>query len=177
MNTSEIIILCIGLALLLGLIFLFNRFVMLRNKVDEAFSTMDVCLRKRFDLVPRMAEVVKGYAQYEAETLEKIVRARVEISDMSLRMKLEAGIGRALGNAVVAAEAYPDLKASENFLNLQHELSRIEEDIASARRYYNGSVREYNTLVESFPANCMAKLLHYKRREMFVMDDLPGVSQ
>ena len=173
MNTPQIIILALALVLLLGVVILFNRFVLLRNKVDEAFSTMDVCLRKRFDLVPRMAEVVKGYAQYEAETLEKIVRARVEISDISLRMKMEAGIGRALGEAVVAAEAYPTLKASENFLELQRELSRIEEDIASARRYYNGSVREYNTLIESFPANFLAQLFHYKRREMFVMDDSP----
>lgn len=173
MNTPQIIILALALVLLLGVVILFNRFVLLRNKVDEAFSTMDVCLRKRFDLVPRMAEVVKGYAQYEAETLEKIVRARVEISDISLRMKMEAGIGRALGEAVVAAEAYPTLKASENFLDLQRELSRIEEDIASARRYYNGSVREYNTLIESFPANFLAQLFHYKRREMFVMDESP----
>ena len=173
MNTTQIIILALALVLLLGVVILFNRFVLLRNKVDEAFSTMDVCLRKRFDLVPRMAEVVKGYAQYEAETLEKIVRARVEISDISLRMKMEAGIGRALGEAVVAAEAYPTLKASENFLELQRELSRIEEDIASARRYYNGSVREYNTLIESFPANFLAQLFHYKRREMFVMDESP----
>ena len=173
MNTTQIIILALALVLLLGVVILFNRFVLLRNKVDEAFSTMDVCLRKRFDLVPRMAEVVKGYAQYEAETLEKIVRARVEISDISLRMKMEAGIGRALGEAVVAAEAYPTLKASENFLDLQRELSRIEEDIASARRYYNGSVREYNTLIESFPANFLAQLFHYKRREMFVMDESP----
>lgn len=173
MSTTQIIILALALVLLLGVVILFNRFVLLRNKVDEAFSTMDVCLRKRFDLVPRMAEVVKGYAQYEAETLEKIVRARVEISDISLRMKMEAGIGRALGEAVVAAEAYPTLKASENFLDLQRELSRIEEDIASARRYYNGSVREYNTLIESFPANFLAQLFHYKRREMFVMDDSP----
>lgn len=153
------------------LIAAYNHFVTLRNKVDEAYATMDVCLKKRFDLVPRMAEAVRGYARHEAQTLEDITKMRVADTDLKMRMKQEAGISMTLKNVVLAVENYPNLKASENFLELQRELSHIEDEIASSRRYYNGSVRLFNNAVLTFPGNCLASLYGFKKREMFVADE------
>lgn len=162
----------LGVLLFLGILFfiVYNSFVTLNNRVDEAFSTMDIYLKKRWDLVPNLVETVKGYAEHEKSTLEEVIKLRNGAYDglnnnekVSVNDKLSQGIGRLLA----LSEAYPDLKASEGFKNLSLELSKIEEDIANARKYYNGTVRLFNNKVEMFPTNLVAKMLGYKCKDMF----------
>ena len=153
----------------LAVLVVYNRLVMLRNKVKEAFSTMDVCLKKRYDLIPALVEVVKGYAGHESEVLQQTARMRSHAAADDLRAAIdgEMHIGDALRRVFVVAEAYPDLKANENFLNLQENLSQIEDEIARSRRYYNGSVREYNNQCQMFPLNLIATLFGFKEMPMF----------
>ena len=134
----------IGVLVLIVLYFFvtFNRFVQLRNRVREAFSTMDVYLKKRWDLIPNIVETVKGYAKHEKDTLKEIVELRnsaYDKMDNSTKADTNNKITNALGKIMALAEAYPDLKANENFRALQTELSKVEEDIANARKYYNGN--------------------------------------
>lgn len=152
------------------LIYMYNSLVSLRNKVKEAFSTMDVYLKKRFDLVPELVTVVKGYASHEASTLEDVVKMRSG-AGMKEQLDNETKIGDALIRIMAVVEKYPDLKANNNFLDLQEKLTKIEEDIAFSRRYYNGSVREYNNKCEMFPNNLFANLFNFKPMPMFVAND------
>ena len=148
----------------------YNKFIKLNNQVKEAFSTMDVYLKKRWDLIPSIVETVKGYAKHESETLEKIVNARnVYESAKTDEEKVEAsnGLTESIGSLFALAESYPELKANENFKDLSKELSKVEEDIANARKYYNGAVRVYNNKVEMFPSNIIAELFGYKSKTMF----------
>ena len=147
----------------------YNQLVTLRNKVNEAYSTMDVYLKKRFDLVPELVAVVRGYAVHESATLENITKSRT--NGMDDHFKGENQIASALGKIMVVAEAYPELKANKNFLDLQKELSKIEEDIAASRRYYNGSVREYNNSCQTVPSNIIAMLFHFTAKPMFEASD------
>ena len=138
---------------------LYNSFVNLNNKIKEAFSTMDVYLKKRWDLIPNLVETVKGYAKHEKDTLKEVIELRSGTYDnMSSDEKIKKNemLASKINRIMVLAEAYPELKASENFKNLSNELSKVEEDIANSRKYYNGVVRIYNNKVEMFPSNLFA---------------------
>lgn len=153
----------------------YNSFVKLKNRVKEAFSTMDVYLKKRWDLIPNIVEVVKGYAKHEKDTLKEVVELRNSVYDkMDDETKVDTNnkITQGLTKIMALAEAYPDLKADKNFRELQTELSKVEEDIANARKYYNGSIRLYNNKVQMIPSNIVAKLFGYKEEKMFEIDSL-----
>lgn len=164
------IIVAILVLLIAYLLICYNSFVKLNNKVKEAFSTMDVYLKKRWDLIPNIVETVKGYAKHEKETLEEVINLRNSSYDKmndSTKVDLNNKISQGLGKLMAIAESYPELKASENFKDLSNQLSKVEDDIANARKYYNGAVRIYNNKVEMFPSNIFAGLFGYKSKEMF----------
>lgn len=148
----------------------YNKFIKLKNMVQEAFSTMDVYLKKRWDLIPNIVETVKGYVKHEENTLKEIVELRGSSYDsMSLDEKVKANqaISKDINKIMLIAENYPDLKASSNFQDLSRELSKVEEDIANSRKYYNGTVEMFNNKVEMFPSNIFAKIFGYKSKSMF----------
>ena len=149
---------------------LYNSFVKLNNKVKEAFSTMDVYLKKRWDLIPNIVETVKGYAKHEKDTLKEVVELRNSAYDKMSddeKIKTNEQLSSGISKIMALAEAYPDLKANENFKDLSKELSKVEDDIANSRKYYNGVVRIYNNKVEMFPSNIFAGLFGYKSKAMF----------
>lgn len=152
----------------------YNNFIKLKNMVKEAFATMDVYLKKRWDLIPNIVETVKGYAKHEENTLKEVVELRNSSYDsMSDDEKVKANqkISKDINKIMLLAESYPDLKASTNFQDLSRELSKVEEDIANSRKYYNGVVEMFNNKVEMFPSNIFAKLFGYKTKEMFETDE------
>lgn len=160
--------------LLLWLAGTYNSFIRKRNVVDESFSTMDVYLKKRFDLIPNIVETVKGYASHEKETLAQVVKARSMISEASTpeqRLAGENALTGTLRSLFAVAEAYPDLKANTNFLNLQTQLSDIENDIAQSRKYYSACVRDFNIKAESFPSNIIAGMFGFKKFPMFEVEN------
>ena len=149
---------------------LYNSFVKLNNKVKEAFSTMDVYLKKRWDLIHNIVETVKGYAKHEKDTLKEVVELRNSAYDKMSddeKIKTNEQLSSGISKIMALAEAYPDLKANENFKDLSKELSKVEDDIANSRKYYNGVVRIYNNKVEMFPSNIFAGLFGYKSKAMF----------
>ena len=164
----------IGILTVLALLVLFtyNNLVQLRNKVKEAFSTMDVYLKKRYDLIPNLVDIVKGYAKHEADTLEAVTKMRTNVQNSGLDTAIdsEMKIGDALKSIFLVVEKYPELKANTNFLDLQESLSKMEEEIAFSRRYYNGSVREYNNKCQMFPFNLIASMFGFKSLPMFQVD-------
>lgn len=148
----------------------YNSFVKLNNMVKEAFSTMDVYLKKRWDLIPNLVETVKGYMKHESEVLEKIVELRnISYDKMSSSDKIDANkeLARGLSKLIAVVENYPELKSSQNFSDLTHQLSQIEDEIAKSRKYYNGVVRNLNTKVEMFPSNIIASMFNFKTEKMF----------
>lgn len=151
-------------------IVIYNRLIRSRNRVDTAWSDIDVQLQRRHDLVPRLVKAVDQYAKYERATLEAVTELRAEAMhhvDVRTRGQIEEKLGAGLERLVALAESYPDLKANENFLKLQHELVETENYLQFARRYYNGSVRDYNTMTESVPSNIVATLFRFSQREFF----------
>ena len=165
-----IIIAIVVVSLLIVLLVIYNSFVKLNNKVKEAFSTMDVYLKKRWDLIPNIVEAVKGYANYEESTLKEIIELRNSTYDQlseNEKMKANEQLSQGMTKIMALAEKYPDLKANENFINLSNQLTKVEEDIANARKYYNATVRDYNNKVEMFPSNVIAKMFGYKTKDMF----------
>lgn len=168
----------IGLAVVVVLILLFgvnvyNGLVSLRNRVEEAFSTMDVYMKKRYDLIPNLVETVKGYAKHESETLDAVINARNKAANASsddARIEAEGELGQVMGRLFALTEAYPDLKANTNFMDLQNQLQTIETEIAQSRKYYNGSVRQYNTKREVFPSNIVANMFGFLRKPLFEVD-------
>ena len=151
----------------------YNSFIKLSNRVKEAFSTMDVYLKKRWDLVPNLVEVVKGYTKHESATLEEIVKLRNSSYDkMSLSDKIDTNqqLTDELYKIMAISENYPDLKASQNFSDLAHQLSTIEDEIANSRKYYNAVVRNFNTKVEMFPSNIISKIFNFKSSKMIEAD-------
>ena len=155
-------------------IVLFNSFASLNNKVKEAFSTMDIYLKKRWDLVPNLVEVVKAYAKHEKDTLEEITKLRGNIyDDMSNDEKIKTNLklNRDIDKIMLLVESYPELKASDNFKDLSDKLVKIEDDIANSRKYYNGTVRIFNNKVEMFPNNIFAKIFGFKSKSMFEVKD------
>ena len=154
----------------------FNRLVRHRNLVREAWSGIDVQLKRRSELVPNLVESVKGYASHERSVLEEVTRLRnvareVPADDVVGRAQAERALTGAIGKLVALAEDYPALKASENFLKLQQELSNLEDDLQMARRYYNGTVRNQNVLVQSFPGNLVAGAFGFGPRDYFELSD------
>ena len=168
------IIIAVIVILIIWFVGAYNGFIKLKNKIEEAFATMDVYLKKRWDLVPNLVNTVKGYAKHEQETLTKVTEMRSKSYDaMSTSEKVKAGqeLGSALSRLIATAEAYPDLKANENFVTLQNQLNQLEDDIANSRKYYNGCVRQMNTKVESFPSNIIAGMFHFEKFPMYEVED------
>lgn len=164
------IILAIAAVVVLWLIFTFNRLVILRNRTQEAWADIEVQLKRRYDLIPNLVETVKGYASHERELFERVTQARtVAMSTGSIqeRGKAENMLSGALKSLFAVAENYPQLRAAENFLELQKELSDTENKIQAARRFYNGNVRDLNTKVETFPVNTVAGILGFKKMDFF----------
>ena len=156
------------------LVAIYNKFVSLRAGMDASWSDIDVQLKRRYDLIPALVDTVKGYKNYEAETLEKVIQARQQgLSAGSMDEKAAAAnmLSGALGKMFALAEAYPDLKANTNFLKLQDELSNLEDAIQNARRYYNAIVRDYNAKVESFPDLFVAQKFNFTVREYFELSE------
>ncbi len=169
-----IIIAVVVVILAFWLISAYNNFVKMKNKIEEAFATMDVYLKKRWDLVPNLVNTVKGYAEHEKSTFDAITKLRSKSYDsMSANEKVETNqaLGGMLGTLIATAEAYPELKANQNFLELQKNLNDLENDIADSRKYYNGCVRQMNTAVESFPSNIIAGMFHFEKYRMYEVDD------
>ena len=148
----------------------YNGFIRIKNRVEEAFSTMDVYLKKRWDLIPNIVETVKGYAKHEKSTLSEVIKLRNgAYDDMSSDEKIKANqqLSKGITKIMALAEQYPDLKANENFKDLSAQLTQIEDEIANSRKYYNGTVREFNDKVQMFPSNVVAMIFGYKAKEMF----------
>ncbi len=159
-------------AVALYVVFIYNGLVKSRNMAEEAWSGIDVQLKRRADLIPNLIETVKGYATHEKSTLEEVVALRnkaqaVPTGDVAGRAAAEGLLGQALGRVVALAEAYPDLKANENFLELQRSLETVEGEIQMSRRYYNGAARDLNVKVESFPSNLVAGQFGFAKKPYF----------
>lgn len=168
------IVLLIIIAVAAYLVVIYNRFVSLRAGIDASESDIDVQLKRRFDLIPALVDTVKGYKNYEADTLEKVIKARQQSVDAgTIDEKAAAAnvLSGALGKLFALAEAYPDLKANTTFLKLQNELSGIEDAIQNARRYYNAIVRDYNAKLESFPDLFVARKFNFSSRDYFELDE------
>jgi len=148
----------------------YNSLVKNRNLTQEGFSTMDVYLKKRWDLVPNLVETVKGYAKHEEGTLKELTALRAgSYDDLTPEQKIDLNtkLGTTLSKIIAVAENYPDLKANSNFMQLQGDLGKIEDDIANARKYYNGTVRNYNNQVQMFPGNLIAGMFGFTPAAMF----------
>ncbi len=148
----------------------YNNLIKKRNIVKEAFSTMDIYLKKRWELVPNLVEIVKGYAKYEQETLNEITSLRVNSYDnMNINKKLDINekLTEGISKIMAISENYPELKASENFLQLSRDLTKIEDEIANSRKYYNGAVRILNNKIQMFPSNIVANIFGFKLANMF----------
>lgn len=164
------IILAITILILIYGFATYNNFVKLSNQVKEAFSTMDVYLKKRWDLIPNIVEVVKEYAKHEKDTLKEIIELRNNAyNNMSNSERVDANtkLSNGLNKLMAIAENYPDLKSNENYRDLSNQLSKVEEDIANSRKYYNGAVRVYNNKIQMFPSNLIASMTGYKEQKMF----------
>jgi LemA protein len=164
------IVIGVILLIIIWVISLYNGLVRLRNRRQNAFADIDVQLRQRHDLVPQLVETVKGYATHERELLLKVTEARsaaMAATTIDDKIKAEQQLSAALAGLKVQVEAYPDLKANQNFLQLQEELSDIENKLAAARRFFNGATTEYNNAVESFPGNLIARNFGFQREIMF----------
>lgn len=160
--------------IVLWVIYAFNRFVSLRNRAQEAWADIEVQLKRRYDLIPNLVNTVKGYATHESTAFEKVTEARASAmgaKTMGEHSKGEAMLGQAVTGLFGIAEAYPDLKANTNFMELQRELSDTENKIQAARRFYNTNVRDINTAVESFPGNVIAGMFKFSKMEFFDLAD------
>lgn len=172
-NTMYIIIAVIVVLIIIVAV-TYNRFIRSRNLLNEAWSGIDVQLKRRHDLIPNVVETVKGYAQHERKAFEEITRLRSKMTDSDMTVKetgkLESSFTQALKSIFALAEAYPDLKANQNFIQLQKTLADVEEQLQLARRYYNGAARDYNIMVESFPNNILASLFNFTKAEFFEIE-------
>jgi LemA protein len=169
-----IILIALAAVVLFYFVGIYNKLVRKRSMVEEGWSGIDVQLKKRYNLIPNLVETVKGYASHEKETLEQVITARnkaIQAEGVADQTKAELQLNSALANVFALSEAYPDLKANQNFLHLQQELSNIEGDIEKARRYYNGTVREQNIMVESFPSNLVANSFGFLISSFFELED------
>ncbi len=164
----------IVVVLIIWFIGVYNKLVGLRNRVDTQWAQIDVELKRRYDLIPNLVETVKGYAAHEKDTLEKVIKARqqaIDATSLEQQGAAENMLTSALRGLFALAEAYPDLKANQNFLQLQTELAAVEDVIASARAAFNESVLHYNNVVQMFPSNVVAGMSGFGLRELFELDD------
>jgi len=163
-----------GVILFIWIIAVFNSLIRKRNRVKNAWSDINVQLKRRYDLVPNLVEIVKGYKGYEASVLENVTKARIsamtQSGSVADRAQAENMLSGALKSLLAVAENYPQLRASENFQKLQDQLSSLENDIQSARRYYNAAVRELNNAIQVFPASIVAGIFGFKQAEFFGTD-------
>src|SRR5262245_33349651 len=169
-----LILIGVIILLVIWVIALYNGLVKLRNRLEAAWAQIDVQLKRRWDLIPNLVETVKGYAAHERETLEAITNARnmaVNAQGPQQSAQAENVLSGALKSLFAVSEAYPDLKANQNFLNLQEELTSTEDRIAYSRQFYNDMVRSYNTKIQQFPAVILAGMFHFSEREYFEADD------
>ncbi len=170
------IVLAVAVVIVIFGVVLYNRLVKTQQMANEGWSGIDVQLKRRADLIPNLVDTVKGYAGHERTLFEEIARLRTEAGriredDVAARGAAEGKLSAAVGQLMALAEAYPDLKASENFGKLQAELATVEDEIQMSRRYYNGAVRNLNIMVESFPSNLMAQLFGFRLRDYFEIED------
>lgn len=176
MNTFTILLIIVIL-LLIYFISIYNKLVKMRNTMQEGFSGIDVQLKKRYDLIPNLVNIVKGFATHEQETFQRVMEARAKamaggsigsnIQDMT---KAQSELSGAVSRLLAVAESYPELRSNENFRQLQNELAAVENDIEKSRRYYNATVRENNIAIESFPSNLVAGLGGFAKGEFFELD-------
>lgn len=173
MNNLGWIVLAAAATAVIWLIYVFNRLITLKNRTQEAFSDIDVQLKRRHDLIPNLIETVKGYATHESAVFEKVTAARtaaINAQGVQEKEQAENMLSSALKSVFAVAENYPDLKASQNFLQLQDELSDTENKIQAARRFYNGNARDFNISIEVFPNNLIVGFLGFKKFEFFQAD-------
>jgi len=187
----NIMYILLGFVVVVGLwvIFAYNNFIKLIQRTKEAWADIDVQLKRRYDLIPNLVETVKGYAGHERETLDSVTNARAEATkihvdptnitpeQITAMAGAEAGLTQALGKLLAVAESYPDLKANQNFLELQKELSDTENKIQAARRFYNGNVRDLSIALKSFPSNMIANMFNFKGMEFFELGDDEAVAR
>ncbi len=180
MNIIQIVLIIVGLVVLWA-IFIYNRLIVLRNRAKEAWADIDVQLKRRYDLIPNLVEIVKGYAAHEREIFERVTRARAAaMGAQTVKEKGEAEnmLSSTLKSLFAVAENYPDLKASTNFLELQRDVRDTEDKIQAARRFYNTNVRDLNIKIESFPANMIVGIFNFKAMEFFQAEETQkGVPQ
>lgn len=177
LNTWQTVL--IGVVVVIALLILwfvttYNSLIKLRTAVEEAFSTIDVYLQKRFDMIPNLVETVKGYAAHEKETLESVIRARnlgMSANTPEDKMAASNELSSALSRLMVVVEQYPNLKADSQFMQLMNELSMIEGEIANYRKYYNATVKNYNVKIHSIPSNIVASMTGFKPASMFTLPD------
>lgn len=165
-----IIVLVVVAVLVLGVIGIYNNLVKLRNNRENAFANIDVQLKQRHDLIPQLVATVKGYAEHEKELLTRVTEARaaaMSATGINDKIQAENALSSALAGLKVSLEAYPDLKANQNFLQLQTEIADIENKIAATRRYFNTATRELNNAVQTFPSNILAGMFGFKKEPMF----------
>ena len=171
---NYVIVLVVLMLCLLYFVVVYNKLIKINNSVNEGFATMDVYLKKRWDLIPNLIEVVKGYSKYERDTFEEVVKLRNgDYDDLSNDEKINTNekLSKGIRNIMALAEDYPELKANESFLQLNSDLASLEDEIAQSRKYYNAVVRDYNNKVEMLPSNLVAKILGYKSKLMFTVND------
>lgn len=162
------------MAIVLWVVAVFNGLIRLKNRTDEAWSDIDVQLKRRYDLIPNLIETVKGYAAHEKQAFESVTNARAKAmgaQGIEEKGKAENMLSGALKSLFAVAEAYPELKANQNFLQLQTELSDTENKIQAARRFYNGNVRDINIKIETFPSRIIAGMLGFKKRDFFEAEE------
>ena len=170
---TDLIVLAALVGIAVWLIAIFNRCIALRNKVSEAWSGIDVQLKRRHDLVPALVETVRGYRDHETQTLTKVIESRnaaAQARNASTAGPAEAGLSTQLRSLFAIAEAYPELKADQSFRQLGTQLVEIEDQLQYARRYHNGAVRDFNNLIQSFPINLIAGLLQFREASFFEVD-------
>ena len=181
MSSIIIALIVVGVVLVLAIGFVvatYNGLVTLRNRVEEAWSDITVQLKRRTDLIPNLVNSVKGYATHEKEVFEKVTEARSAIMDakgVKDTAEAESMLEGALKSLFAVAEAYPDLKANQNFMQLQQELVDTEDKIQASRRFYNGGVRDLNTKIQTFPANIVAGMFNFQAKEFFEVEDRASV--
>ncbi len=173
MATTTIILIAVPAVIILWIILAYNGLVYWRNQVKNAWSQIDVQLKRRYDLIPNLVETVKGYAKHEREVLENVIKARNTAANAHTPKEVgqaEGMLGGALKNLFALAENYPDLKANQNFLALQEELSSTENKISFARQFYNDTTAKYNITIQSFPKNIIAGMFHFTEQQLFEVE-------
>ncbi len=178
MSGGVIALIIVGVIAGLGIIFAiwlvatYNSFIKIRNNVDEAFSTMDIYLKKRYDVIPNLVETIKGFTKHESETLEGVMRARYDAMNATgaEKIKKENALSSTLKSLFKVTENYPDLKSDKHYSELMRTLNEIEAELVSARKYYNGNVKLYNTKREVFPSSIIAKWFKFEKRDLFEVE-------